>query len=82
MLDGERLFEIFLRKMRIYQQETGEHVLAGRCRDHAEYRHSLGRLKAVKDCEDLAKEAYKELIGELDIKRYREITHEKEPESY
>lgn len=82
MLDGEMLFKLILRKLKECQQNAGIHVLAGRCRDHAEYRHSLGKLQGMKDCEDLVKDAYKEIIGELNIKEYREITYEKEPESY
>lgn len=78
----EKFIENFLMKSRISQQEIGEHVLAGRCKEYADYKHSIGRLKGFKEADGLVRSLYKAMVDRVDFSHYREISNDSEPESY
>lgn len=78
----EKFIENFLIKSRVHQQEIGEHVLAGRCKEHTDYRHAIGRLKGFKEADDLVRSLYKAMVDRVDFSHYREISNGSEPESY
>jgi hypothetical protein len=78
----EKFIENFLMRSRTAQQQNTEHLLAGRCKDYAEYKHSIGKLKGFIEADDLVRSLYKDMINHVEIKHYREISRAKEPESY
>jgi len=71
--------ENFLMKSRILQQEWAAHVLEGRCKEHSDYKHSLGKLKGLKEADSLARSLY---ISMMDRIEYREKSDVSEPERY
>jgi hypothetical protein len=79
----EKFIENYLMKSRIAQQTDVEHLLAGRCKDYADYKQAIGRIQGFKKAEDLVRSLYSLMIEHVDIK-HKEIQHgtEAEPESY
>lgn len=68
-------------KSRISQQAIGENILAGRCKEYADYKHSVGRLKGFKESEDLVRALYKAMVNRVEFGHYKEISNGSESES-
>lgn len=78
----ERIKSNFLSRINAIQQESAGHLLAGRCRDYADYKFAIGKLKGLKDAEEAIETLYKEMISHEEVKPRKVISYDREPQSY